>query len=181
MKKLYFVRHGESIVNASRVWGARAEAPLTALGKRQAKKAGKSIKNDKLSIDVVVSSPTKRARQTAEIIVGEMSYLPAGILFNKLLMERAVGILEGTTFDDFFKTKEYKDLDKVKGAETIEQLQERAQKALAYLSTLPYENVLVVSHSAFGRALHRVIDGQSFTLEYEVHDSLPHAELLEWL
>lgn len=179
MKNLYYVRHGESTINANRVWGARAAAPLTRAGRSQARNAGLQIKKFGLLPDVIVASPTERAKETALIICNEIGYNPKDVIFSEHFLERAVGVLEGTTFDDFFRDNKYEDLDKVAGAETIKQLQDRAKVAHAYLLEIPYRNVLVVGHSAFGRALKRVIENLPHHEEYNSHDSLPHAEVLK--
>lgn len=181
MKNLYYVRHGESTINANRIWGSRSEGPLTKTGKKQALTAGRKMKKEKFKVDIIICSPTQRARETAEIIAKEIGYKTKDIVFDDRFLERSVGSLEGTGFDDFFRDNEYKDLDKVKGAETIEQLQRRAKTAHAYLLELPHKNVLVVSHSAFGRALKRAIHGQSHEHEYNEHESLPHAELIQFI
>ena len=66
MKKLYFIRHGLSEGNVQEIWSGSTDTPLHTEGRAQAKAAGQKAK--KLKIDLVVSSPMSRAKETAEII-----------------------------------------------------------------------------------------------------------------
>ena len=67
--KLYFVRHGQTDANAKMTQGgqiAELDEPLNAAGVQQATEAADALKA--IDFDVVVSSPLRRAVQTAEII-----------------------------------------------------------------------------------------------------------------
>jgi phosphoserine phosphatase len=63
--KVYFVRHGESVGNASAVHQT-TDMPLSKMGREQAEKIAKRLKD--IKIDLIFASPVVRARQTAEII-----------------------------------------------------------------------------------------------------------------
>jgi broad specificity phosphatase PhoE len=63
--KIYFVRHGESVGNASAVHQT-TEMPLSEMGRQQAEKITKRLKN--IKIDLIFASPVTRAKETAEII-----------------------------------------------------------------------------------------------------------------
>lgn len=62
----YFIRHGESVGNASGVVQGHAESPLSRRGKMQAQAAGKWCARERF--DVIYSSPIGRAQETAHII-----------------------------------------------------------------------------------------------------------------
>jgi len=64
-KTVYLIRHGQSEDNVREVFQS-PESPLTKKGEKQAKNIAKRI--SKLSFDILISSPFKRAKQTAEII-----------------------------------------------------------------------------------------------------------------
>lgn len=178
MKRLYFVRHGESTINAENKWGGQIDAPLNNRGKQQALKAAKKAKQEGLHFDLIISSPMIRTKQTAEIIANELGYEVTKIRYDKRLMERDLGELNGTPVDDFFAKYEYKDVDNVPGAETVEQMQQRAATAIKDIETLPEDNILIVSHSAFGRAFKRVLLNQPHAQEYDSPVvSLTHAEI----
>jgi broad specificity phosphatase PhoE len=148
MKHLYFIRHGESVMNAEGIFSGRVETPLTKTGESQALLAGQSLKD--MSIDRIVSSPLVRTMSTAEIIAQSIGYPKENILINPLFIERDFGPLE--------KTKYRADLGDIAGVESIAELLARAEQGLAYLNSLPDDIVLVVSHGAIGRALRHCID-----------------------
>jgi probable phosphoglycerate mutase len=57
MKNIYFVRHGQSIMNVSGHYAGVTDTPLTDEGRNQAKVAGKNLKSEQIPIDIIVSSP----------------------------------------------------------------------------------------------------------------------------
>ncbi|MDL2341685.1 MAG: histidine phosphatase family protein [Patescibacteria group bacterium] len=143
MVHLYFVRHGLSVMNKKGIFSGRTETPLDSEGEQQAVVAGQQLCD--VAIDCIVVSPMQRAVQTAEIIAEQIGYSKHKLITTSLLTERDFGPLEGT---------EYKpDLGDHEGVETIEDLLTRAQAGYEFLQQLPYDNILVVSHGAIGRAL----------------------------
>lgn len=143
MKRLYFVRHGLSIMNEKGIFSGRTETPLSEAGRQQATEAGKILKEK--SIDRIIVSPMERAVQTAEIIADEIGFPRDKMTISDLLMERDFGPLEGTPYEPHLGDED--------GVEPIEDLIERAQEAYRLLLDLPEENIVVVSHGAVGRAL----------------------------
>lgn len=63
---IYLVRHGQTEANVNKLFNGRNEGNLTQFGIEQAKSLLDIIKN--LNIDIIFSSPLKRAIQTAEIL-----------------------------------------------------------------------------------------------------------------
>ena len=145
MKHLYFVRHGLSVMNKKGIFSGRTETPLATEGVHQAKLAGQDAVS--LGIDCIVSSPMKRAIDTATIIADEIGFPADKIIVSDLFMERAFGSLEGQAYQP------HMDLENVEGVETAELIVERAQSGVDYLQSLPATTILVVSHGAIGRAL----------------------------
>lgn len=145
MKKLYFIRHGLTELNKAGLYAGHTETPLTAEGRAQAKAAADLIKP--LDIDMIVSSPLERAVETAQIIAAEIGYPADKILINKFLIERFFGELEGKPYDPDY------DVDLAEGAEDFSSLLKRANAAIHWLENLDANNMLVVSHGGFGRAL----------------------------
>lgn len=62
----YFVRHGESVSNADGRIQGHTDSPLSGLGRTHAEAAGRWFADK--GIDLVLTSPLSRARQTAEAI-----------------------------------------------------------------------------------------------------------------
>lgn len=149
MKKLYFVRHGLSEMNALGLRSGSTETPLTDEGRKVAKQAGKAAHD--LHLDTIVSSPMIRALETARIIASELGYAEDRIITSDLLVERHFGVLEGQPY------VRNQDIDVVEGIELAEDLFRRAQQALDWINSLPGDTVLIVSHGATGRALRHIL------------------------
>lgn len=180
MNKLFFVRHGETFTNVAGQFSGQIDTNLTDNGKQQALVTGEKLKSDAPKIDYIVCSPLLRAHETAKIIASEIGFPIEDIELNPLFMERAFGVLEGMPATEFLdKASRYREIDDVEGAESVEQLQQRAEKAFGYAQTIECENVLIVSHGAFGRALRRVVNKQPYTDEYIKLRLIGNAEILE--
>lgn len=169
MKKLYFIRHGLSEMNALGLFAGLSETALTKEGKHQARAAGRLAKD--LGIDLIVSSPMTRAIGTAEIIAAEINYPLNSIIQNKLFIERDFGALEGQPWSPDLN------LDGISDLETDDTLLERARLGLQWLKNQPADNILLVSHGAYGRAMRSVIQAKHFLEQ----DRLNNAEIQDWI
>ena len=180
MKRLFYVRHGETEMNVAGLWSGRIETPLTEKGKQQAKEAGQSLKTKLPQVDLIICSTMTRAYHTAYIIAEEIGYPVEKIQKSDLLLERNFGALEGTPDGGYVDKHGFESLDKVEGGETVKEMHDRALKALEMIESLPYDNILVVSHGTFGRAFRRVVNNRPHTDEYDRQVvRIPNAEILE--
>lgn len=120
MKKLttiFVVRHGQTEFNIKKIIGGTLEPnPLSAIGKDQAVKLSKKLKN--IKFDMIYSSDLSRAKETAKIIAS-MKNLPVSV--SKLLRERDWGSLQGRTFEEAKKEHKAAFLkeSKVEGEEAL--------------------------------------------------------------
>ena len=89
--EILVIRHGQSTADLEDRHEGRADFELTELGCRQAKYAAEWIKKY-YKIDVILSSPLKRAAKTAEFIREETGI---DIIFDDELMEWDNGLLAG--------------------------------------------------------------------------------------
>ena len=89
MTRLLLVRHGQSVWNAERRWQGRADPPLSERGRRQAAAAQPD------RADVVVTSPLRRAHETARIVAAGLGLTIAEI--HDDLQEREAGAWTGLT------------------------------------------------------------------------------------
>jgi phosphohistidine phosphatase len=69
---IYILRHGIAVERGSPEFENDSERPLTPEGKRQLHRTSRALKKMKMDFDLVLSSPFARARQTAEIMAGEL-------------------------------------------------------------------------------------------------------------
>lgn len=65
---IYIVRHAETALNKEMILVGRKEVPLNETGRLQAEETCEALRGVKF--DLVISSPSGRARETAEIILG---------------------------------------------------------------------------------------------------------------
>ncbi len=125
--------------------------PLTERGREQAHLAGQAAAG--LQLDIIVSSPLIRALETAQIVAGEIGFDPVQIIVNEIFKERSLGNLESHTYD-FGSEDDETNLS----IETMEHLMQRACKGLELLASFDAENVLLVGHGSFGKALQTVLN-----------------------
>ena len=96
-KRIILIRHGESTANKNRILTGRSDSDLTRDGNRQVKKASRVIKNRYMPVDVLYTSPLKRAFQTADIIA---RHVKAPLKKTELLIETDFGNWEGMDKND---------------------------------------------------------------------------------
>lgn len=146
MGKLILVRHGQTEMNAQKLYFGKLNPPLNDLGIDQAYQGREKLLN--INYDRIYSSPLKRAKQTAEIC----NYLDRDIIFDYKLEEINFGIFEGLTFKEISErypseVKKMEENWKSFNYITGESPQEMFQRAVSFLETLDYtKNNLVVSH-----------------------------------
>jgi len=95
--KFIFLRHGQSIGNAEGRYQGQADYPLTDIGIRQAQILAGNWERTGVELDLVISSPLARARQTAEIIAKQLG---AALELDPVWMERDTGVIEGLRPDE---------------------------------------------------------------------------------
>jgi broad specificity phosphatase PhoE len=178
MKKLYFIRHGLSEGNKANIWSGRTETALSEEGRAQAKAIAEKVR--RLDIHLIVSSPMGRTKETAEIIADGIGYPKDNIMYSALLVERSFGDLEGKPHQ---KNDTKLDLDTVPNVETKDMILNRADKAIKFLESLPEENILVVSHGSFGRAMrhHLFADMPFVNSKSSPENVLPNGEVIAWV
>ncbi|MFG1699147.1 bifunctional RNase H/acid phosphatase [Nonomuraea sp. NPDC049309] len=94
---LLLLRHGETELSVERRFSGRGDAELTASGLAQASAAAERLAREPYRLDVIVSSPLKRARQTAQA-VAERTGLDVEVWDD--LREADFGAWEGHTFTE---------------------------------------------------------------------------------
>jgi phosphohistidine phosphatase len=74
--ELYVIRHGLA-EDRGDAWPDDAKRPLTDEGISRMRKAARGLARLGVTIDIVLTSPLVRARQTAEIVAGELDPRPS--------------------------------------------------------------------------------------------------------
>jgi ribonuclease H / adenosylcobalamin/alpha-ribazole phosphatase len=89
------LRHGETALSGGRRFSGRGDIPLTETGERQAAAAASRLAERK--IDAIVTSPLRRARQTAEAVAAATG---VAVEVDEGLMELDFGDWEGLSFGE---------------------------------------------------------------------------------
>ncbi|MGV1986952.1 histidine phosphatase family protein [Agrobacterium sp. 22-221-1] len=161
---IYLVRHGQTEFNAVRRWQGQVDSPLTELGRQQAIRMGRRlaalIETDEVHI---FSSPLGRARQTCEIVAGEIGMID-GITLDPGLMEIGMGVWDGMT--DYEIDYEYPGmrdgLDRYEwffhapGGETFERMTSRVARSLEIIQQRQARDAIVICHGITSRLLRGV-------------------------
>lgn len=150
------VRHGQTNWNIRHLLQGRTDNELNETGKTQAKQVGEYLKKHDPNWDVFVSSPLKRATQTAEIIKDSLGFEDE-IIIDENLIERAFGELEGEVLNE--TSYDLLDLEITKGLETKKELQERSLNALLNLEKkFKNKKVIAFSHAQFIKSIITQLD-----------------------
>lgn len=151
---LYVVRHGETIWNREHKVQGISDISLTDKGREDARELQELVSS--LNIDVVISSPLVRARETAKILVD--SKLP--INTDDRIKERDWGMNEGALIDtvDRWDCWDVVLNTKVQNIECIQDFMYRVSDFIEDIR-IRYKdkNVLIVTHSAVSRVIHYLL------------------------
>jgi broad specificity phosphatase PhoE len=156
MKKIYFVRHGESTHNVDGIRrGAKTE--LTNTGHTQAVIVAERFKS--IPINIVLTSHFKRAYDTAVEIarLSDVKLEVVELAYERALPNAVIGIDK--------KSEEAKEIvedveaswlgngNLPKGAESFTGIMSRIDTFIKIVNDRPEENIAIASHSGFGRQL----------------------------
>ena len=146
MTKISFVRHGETEWNALGKIQGQTDIPLNKKGIQQAKECGVFVGQSPW--DVLITSPLKRAKQTAEEI---NQHIKLDIIDMAEFMEKYFGDAEGMTKED--RLKKYPDRNYLNQEETTDLI----SRVMAGIHKIHNNhqglNVLVVAHGGVINAI----------------------------
>lgn len=182
--RVFLVRHGETPWNAEGRYQGQIDIPLSATGEQQARALWKRL--EAVSIDRAVASPLRRARQTAQIALGEragMLSLDAG------LGEIAHGTWEGKLASEidaedperFRAWREAPHTVQMPGGESLTQVFERVWPAFARAleGLRADQTALVVAHDAVNRLILCKLLGLPFAQLWRFRQAPATMNLLE--
>ncbi len=169
-KVIYFVRHGETILNAKGIRQG-AEGTLTERGKEQARETARKFPPRRGKPQIIYASPFQRTRETAEIIAKELGikkihYLdllrerknPSEIIGHSRTEESVRRIVD--RIDNGFHDDDLRYSDE----ENFIDLRERAHKLLRFIRRSRKKRILMVTHSIFlGMIVSYMLRGKKLT------------------
>lgn len=167
--KVYVIRHGETDWNVSRKLQGQVDMPLNEFGRKIAVETKEGLPED-IHFDLCFTSPLSRARETAEILIGDPS---VPIIEDDRLKEMSFGIYEGHIFkkgasiipdqffEDFNRPERFPAPEK---GEDFYQITARVREFLEELfSNEEYKDksVLLAAHGVTVCAIITVVTGRS--------------------
>jgi broad specificity phosphatase PhoE len=182
--KIYLVRHGAVVNKKNIIYGYRP-LKLSPAGEREAKRAAVFLRDK--NIQIIFSSPQKRAWQTAKIISGIISKGKLKIRTERNLRETGWGhFLEGLTWEKARKRYPRETLlynrqpSRVKKGESLKRIAVRMLKFVqAGIKAYPGQNFVIVSHRDPILALLLKISRRSFDDLHEVQYLCETGSVLE--
>src|SRR5512140_818195 len=143
-----FLRHGESVGNAEERFQGQADYPLTERGRQQARALAARWVDEGIHLDVAITSPLARARETASIIANAL-HIP--LEPDPIWMERNAGEIAGLTRQETLER--YPDADRRTPYDAFGDSGEgdwelflRAGRAMHQLLQRPPGHYLIVTH-----------------------------------
>lgn len=130
---LILIRHGEIESNVAKVYSGRSSETLNSMGRLQAEQAAEKICG--LQVAALLTSPLKRAFETANILGRQLNLIPQiSEFFNELQMGPWEGLSETeveSRYPNEFKLWNSRPADlRLEGRETLEELRRRAIEGL---------------------------------------------------
>ena len=166
--RLYIIRHGETDWNKLRKLQGQVDIPLNEFGRHLAKETAPAFRD--IPFDVVYTSPLKRAKETAMLVIGNRD-IP--IIEDKRIMEMNFGEYEGLCCKkdgwnisdpefQFFFDAPHK-YHAPKNGESFQQISDRLNDFLQELyanEELKDKTVLVSTHGAALCGILRLMKGE---------------------
>ncbi|MDQ3089973.1 MAG: class I tRNA ligase family protein [bacterium] len=174
--KYFVIRHGGTEGNAKDVVSYKNENKddLTTAGKAETQSAGKNLIDKK--IDLIISSPFLRTRETAEIISETIGLEKNNIFFDERLKEINPGIYDGKPWIDYHQKVSQGGEDWftrfIEGGESLVGVQKRVGEFIYEIeNTYKDRNILIVTHGGPAWLLY-VASGlfEPQNKEYEIPD-----------
>lgn len=150
--KIYYVRHGQTDLNlAKKMQGGGTEKELNETGVSQAYNTKKEL--EKVKYDLVICSPMKRAKQTAEII-NEGRDIP--IITDERIRERKLGDYEGRDVTEEMENNiwDYKLNYNIPNGENLHDFEKRIDEFFDDIKEKYHDkSVLIVAHGGIAKVI----------------------------
>ena len=176
--QLYIIRHGQTVWNAEGRLQGRTDTELNENGRAAAINYGKTLTD--IKFDKVFSSPLKRARETAELILEakkeksatKKTALEPEIVTDPRLAEISFGVEEGSDYRDWLREGNplgyfFTEPGKYKapeGGEEIEEVIARTEEFIKEKIEPLYgtdEKIMIVAHGALNKGIMCYLEGNT--------------------
>jgi len=155
--KIFLCRHGQTIGDIEDRYGGDYDDSLTEQGISQVKGLANKLKGE--GIEIIFSSPLKRAKETSEIL---SCFLGCAFdVVNGIKERNGYGVLTGMIRGEAKEKypvevgllKDYRNT--IEGAETYGHFTERIKKSFLNIAKQGFNNIVIVSHGGPIRCLFR--------------------------
>ncbi len=169
MKRIWLIRHGESIANAGAATDNHVTIPLSATGHKQAQAISQIIP---CKPDMIITSPFLRTQETASYTIKRYPDVPVAVWDVQEFTYLAPASCIGTTADDRRERVntywQRLDPDYIDGqdAESFAMLIARARMAIERLERLEEKYIIMFTHAQFIRAMTLLKDNQTQDVEW---------------
>lgn len=167
--KIYVVRHGETDWNNNGIMQGNTDVLLNQAGIEQGLKVKKILENER--IDICMSSPLKRAYDTAKIICNDK----VNIKIDNRLEERELGEFEGKKAN-LYDSKFYWNRKINSSSCGVESANDLIDRVKSFYDELKEKykgqdlNILIVTHGAIVRSLNFIIKGYDDETDFSTFD-----------
>ena len=151
--RLVLIRHGEPEASAKGRCYGKLDVGLSETGRRQMVRVSEALRASATTVDTVYTSPRRRARESAEILSGE-------IVVDRRLSELDFGELEGLTYEEaaerfphlYQRWMQQPTEVKFPGGEGFAEMKARVLDAISVIRDMhSHETVAIVSHGGVNR------------------------------
>lgn len=161
--KILFIRHGEAMDDVEDRYGGWADFSLSLEGVSQAEETGRNLIAKGIVAEKILTSPLKRASQTAEIIAKVLNLSVETFVY---LKERNTygllcGLNKGEAQEKYPELVEaYESGQPVLGYEDYDFFLSRVKSLIELLRKFDYESIICVTHGKLLKALLKDILGR---------------------
>lgn len=149
--KFYLLRHGQTDWNVEGRLQGRKNMPMNSNGVKQITELAEHLREMNFQVDLIISSPLDRAKESARIVAENIGF-EGNIILDEDFIERSFGLAEGLVY-----SREINLNDEKYCAETVEEVCKRAKTAIEKYMSNDDKSILIVAHGAILSATKHVL------------------------
>lgn len=149
----YLIRHGQTDWNKEKRLQGQKDIPMNDEGIKQMEELSEKMAALDLKADRIICSPLNRAQVSAGIIADRIRFKDE-IIYDPDFIERDFGLLEGVVWSPELNLNDPK-----YNAESVQDICDRAKRALEKYDFSESEKVIIVAHGAILSAVKSVLSG----------------------